>query len=127
VAVPRLADARVRRALDPPARSHGQKKSSKTPPGSNAIRSPQPPIDDDGWEESVEGDGLLLPPRSSIARQLIEQWLTGRPDLGPANKSMAAPRRKRGWQTSPESLANAYVGPLAITELAGAGIGADDS
>ena len=90
-------------------------------------RQPSWPTHSTRRSESVEGDGLLPPPRSSIARQLIEQWLTGRRDLGPANKSMAAPRRKRGWQTSPESLANAYVGSLAITELAGAGIGADDS
>jgi NAD+ diphosphatase len=33
--------------------------------------------DDNAWEESVDGDGLLLPPRSSIARQLIEEWLAG--------------------------------------------------
>lgn len=32
--------------------------------------------DDNAWEESVDGDGLLLPPRSSIARQLIEEWLS---------------------------------------------------
>jgi NAD+ diphosphatase len=33
--------------------------------------------DDNAWESVVDGDGLLLPPRSSIARQLIEEWLSG--------------------------------------------------
>jgi NAD+ diphosphatase len=33
-------------------------------------------IGDNDWEESVDGDGLLLPPRTSIARQLIEEWLS---------------------------------------------------
>ncbi|MHB8690528.1 MAG: NAD(+) diphosphatase [Solirubrobacteraceae bacterium] len=33
--------------------------------------------DDSAWESVVDGDGLLLPPRSSIARQLIEEWLSG--------------------------------------------------
>ena len=30
---------------------------------------------DDSWEEPRPGDGLLLPPRSAIARRLIEGWL----------------------------------------------------
>lgn len=30
---------------------------------------------DTGWE-SVDGDGLLLPPRTAIARQLVEEWLS---------------------------------------------------
>ncbi len=30
---------------------------------------------DDSWDEPREGEGLLLPPRSAIARRLIEQWL----------------------------------------------------
>jgi NAD+ diphosphatase len=33
--------------------------------------------DDNRWESVVDGDGLLLPPRISIARQLIEEWLSG--------------------------------------------------
>ncbi len=33
---------------------------------------------DNGWEESLEGEGLLLPPRMAIARQLIEEWLSRR-------------------------------------------------
>ncbi len=31
---------------------------------------------DNAWDESLDGEGLLLPPRSSIARQLIEEWLS---------------------------------------------------
>jgi len=31
--------------------------------------------DDIGWD-SLDGDGLLLPPQSSIARQLVEEWLS---------------------------------------------------
>ena len=32
---------------------------------------------DDSWDEPRPGTGLLLPPRSAIARQLIEAWLRG--------------------------------------------------
>ncbi|WP_026909897.1 NAD(+) diphosphatase [Patulibacter minatonensis] len=32
---------------------------------------------DDSWDDPPEGDGLLLPPRSAIARRLIEEWLEG--------------------------------------------------
>ncbi len=32
---------------------------------------------DNAWEESLDGEGLLLPPRSAIARALIEEWLSG--------------------------------------------------
>jgi NAD+ diphosphatase len=32
--------------------------------------------DDNAWEESVDGEGLLLPPSTSIARQLVEEWLS---------------------------------------------------
>jgi NAD+ diphosphatase len=32
---------------------------------------------DDSWDEPPAGDGLLLPPRSAIARRLIEAWVTG--------------------------------------------------
>lgn len=30
---------------------------------------------DDSWDHPPEGDGLLLPPRSAIARRLIESWV----------------------------------------------------
>ncbi|MDQ8047375.1 MAG: NAD(+) diphosphatase [Solirubrobacteraceae bacterium] len=30
---------------------------------------------EDSWDEPVDGDGLLLPPRSAIARRLIEAWV----------------------------------------------------
>jgi NAD+ diphosphatase len=30
---------------------------------------------DDSWDAPVEGEGLLLPPRSAIARRLIESWV----------------------------------------------------
>jgi NAD+ diphosphatase len=33
---------------------------------------------DNAWEESLDGEELLLPPRSSIARQLIEEWVSSR-------------------------------------------------
>lgn len=33
---------------------------------------------DNDWNEHPDGDGLLLPPRSAIARQLIEEWLSSR-------------------------------------------------
>jgi NAD+ diphosphatase len=32
---------------------------------------------DDSWDTPPEGDGLLLPPRSAIARRLIESWVGG--------------------------------------------------
>jgi NAD+ diphosphatase len=31
-------------------------------------------LGDDSWDEPVDGDGLLLPPRSAIARRLIDEW-----------------------------------------------------
>ncbi len=37
-------------------------------------------VDDDSWETPGDsGDGLLLPPRSAIARRLIEGWLADQP------------------------------------------------
>jgi NAD+ diphosphatase len=32
---------------------------------------------DDSWDDPPAGDGLLLPPRSAIARRLIEEWIAG--------------------------------------------------
>lgn len=33
-------------------------------------------VDEDSWASpTTDGDGLLLPPRSAIARRLIEGWL----------------------------------------------------
>jgi NAD+ diphosphatase len=35
-------------------------------------------VADDSWDdEPGPGDGLLLPPRSAIARRLIESWVDG--------------------------------------------------
>jgi NAD+ diphosphatase len=31
--------------------------------------------EDDSWDDPPEGEGLLLPPRSAIARRLIESWV----------------------------------------------------
>lgn len=32
-------------------------------------------VQEDGWDVAVDGAGLLIPPRSAIARNLIEQWV----------------------------------------------------
>ncbi|MCK9248276.1 MAG: NAD(+) diphosphatase [Solirubrobacteraceae bacterium] len=32
---------------------------------------------DDSWDDPPAGEGLLLPPRSAIARRLVEDWLEG--------------------------------------------------
>ncbi|WP_210493189.1 NAD(+) diphosphatase [Patulibacter sp. SYSU D01012] len=31
-------------------------------------------VEEDAWDEEAPGDGLLLPPRSAIARRLVEDW-----------------------------------------------------
>ncbi|MEV4418920.1 NAD(+) diphosphatase [Patulibacter sp. NPDC049589] len=34
-------------------------------------------VGDDSWDEPPAGEGLLLPPRSAIARRLIDEWVAG--------------------------------------------------
>jgi NAD+ diphosphatase len=35
--------------------------------------------EDVAWQQEHAADGLLLPPRTAIARTLIERWLTAAP------------------------------------------------